>query len=484
MIAVGVEEGIHRGDMAAPNKYRPQVLLGSDSHVMAWNPALSIYRVNRYQKQFSLDEKLERWKYEESKLDFIEELLLRNLDHCAEQILSYLDFQDQLGCLLVSRLWNEYIGGPVFHRKIEGLIGKEAGLQELAEQEGWGRQTTEEAELEVNKKLLAKVFLLKDIWRTREPKARRLFCDSFVLSLRADEETVFCGLNNGCVQAWDAVSMIKQREEECHEKGVKCIDMNSKVFLTGSYDTTFKVWERSSWTPLKTFNVHNDSVWDLRLHGTTVATAGLDGAVILYDFKTEFDLVVRCYIQADGDLVSAVDFSTQYLVTGHEDSYVGVWQLPEGTRMHTLTGHNGGVTGISLQGNLAATSSYDSMVRLWDVLAGTCLLTFTDPENFVRCVALQGQRIVSGDFGGEVHMWDLRSKDGKFEVANHRKWECHKGHIVCIQLSASRIVSGSRDKTLMVSDFWLKTVDSLGPKESESGRMRHSRFLKRDILSL
>ena len=86
-------------------------------------------------------------------------------------------------------------------------------------------------------------------------------------------------------------------------------------------------------------------------------------------------------------------------------------------------------------------------VRLWDVLAGTCLLTFTDPENFVRCVALQGQvhllsclfrflssskhfimhqRIVSGDFGGEVHLWDLRSKDGKFEVANHRKWECHK----------------------------------------------------------
>ena len=98
--------------------------------------------------------------------------------------------------------------------------------------------------------------------------------------------------------------------------------------------------------------------------------------------------------QADGDLVSAVDFSPHYLVTGHEvtdynswyikswskdlsslnissqllllffqDSYVGVWKLPEGTRTHTLTGHNGGVTGISLQGSLAATSSYDSMVR-------------------------------------------------------------------------------------------------------------------------
>ena len=32
----------------------------------------------------------------------------------------------------------------------------------------------------------------------------------------------------------------------------------------------------------------------------------------------------------------------------------------------------------------------------------------------------------------------------RVSVGNHRKWECHKGHIVCIQLSASRIVTGSR----------------------------------------
>ena len=37
-------------------------------------------------------------------------------------------------------------------------------------------------------------------WSWCSPQARRLFCDSFVLSLRADENTVMCGLNNGCVQ--------------------------------------------------------------------------------------------------------------------------------------------------------------------------------------------------------------------------------------------------------------------------------------------
>ena len=85
-------------------------------------------------------------------------------------------------------------------------------------------------------------------------------------------------------------------------------------------------------------------------------------------------------------------------------------------------------------------------------------------------------------------------------VDNHRAWECHKGHVVCIQLNACRIISGSRwskkqskitrinqtlldrDKTLMINDFWLKTIDSLGPKETTTKRM--SRFLNRPIFDL
>ena len=83
------------------------------------------------------------------------------------------------------------------------------------------------------------------------------------------------------------------------------------------------------------------------------ATAGLDGTVILYDFVSDYDLRVRCYIQviisiyylyhkrqdivelshvaqAHGDLVSAVDFSEDHLVTGYEDTNVGVWSMTTG----------------------------------------------------------------------------------------------------------------------------------------------------------
>ena len=55
-----------------------------------------LFRVNRYQTQFTLDKKVDKYKYELSKMDFIEEFLLRNMDHCAEYVISYLDFEVDL----------------------------------------------------------------------------------------------------------------------------------------------------------------------------------------------------------------------------------------------------------------------------------------------------------------------------------------------------------------------------------------------------
>ena len=71
--------------------------------------------------------------------------------------------------------------------------------------------------------------------------------------------------------------------------------------------------------------------------------------------------------QAHGDLVSAVDFSEDHLVTGYEDSNVGVWSMETGRQLHDMPGHNGGVTGIQIQLNLAASSSYDSTVIIYNL---------------------------------------------------------------------------------------------------------------------
>jgi len=469
------------------SRFRPHVSLGSENkNVMQWNPALHIYRVNRFQKQFSLDEKIDRCRNLSNKVDFVEELLMRNMDHCAEYVISLLNFKDQLSCVLVSKLWRDFIEGSIFRRRVQDLLQVDQGLSSLVEQEGWRQEVDKPLEelrdLSVFKKILAKVILLKDVWRSREPKAKRLFCDSFVLSLKSDEDTLFCGLNSGCVQAWDMTYLGKTKEQECHDKGVKCIDVNSKVFITGSYDTTMKVWRRDSWSCVKILTLHNDSVWDLKMHGSTVATAGLDGSVLVYDFISDFDLNVRCYIQVNSDLVSAVDFGPEYLVTGHEDNFLGVWRLETGERVKTLTGHSGGVTGVSVQGTLAASSSYDATVRLWDLAEGVCLKELMEPIDFCRCIGFLGSRLVAGDFGGNVHLWDFVfvGEERKVKIVNHRSWECHKGHVVCVQLDACRIISGSRDRHVIVNDFWAKMMDAMS-RRGNKPPVKMSRFLNRPL---
>ncbi len=44
-------------------------------------------------------------------------------------------------------------------------------------------------------------------------------------------------------------------------------------------------------------------------------------------------------------------------------------------------------------------------------------------------------------------------------VRNRRHFKAHGGHVVSIQVSARRVLSGSRDKTALVQDFWAKMLD-------------------------
>ena len=57
----------------------------------------------------------------------------------------------------------------------------------------------------------------------------------------------------------------------------------------------------------------------------------------------------------------------------------------------------------------------------------------------------QGHILACGDFGGNVHLWDVRIVDNasRVQVRNYRKFEAHKGHVVCLQLNARRIVTGA-----------------------------------------
>ena len=225
----------------AGRKERPQVALGRDDRLMTWSSNLNIYRVNRFHPFDLSSYEKSKAKAEAliaSKFDIIEALLMRNMVEAAEKIFYYVGLESSRDCVMVCKLWYEFLSCHLFKRWAEQLVNGDESLQELAEAEHWN--THLEAEVDqiedflIYRKICYRIFGLREVWRYREPKLRRLQCESFVLSLKFVEDELFCGLNNGCLQLWDLEWTSKKREEEIHDKGVKCIDMNEKIICTGS----------------------------------------------------------------------------------------------------------------------------------------------------------------------------------------------------------------------------------------------------------
>jgi len=197
---------------------------GSDS-LMSWCPGLNIYRVNRFniltndkpRKQIT-----SKWITEEGykKFDIIEELLLHNLVHIAEEIFAYVGFPYTWSCLRVNRLWYDFLANHLFPRWAEQLISQDPSLNDIY-------QAEELTSLNPGK-ICWQVHQLKEVWQSQRPKVKRLSCDSFVLSIKVHQDRhLYCGLNNGSLQLWDLQSAsVGQRLHEhpdAHDKGVKVL---------------------------------------------------------------------------------------------------------------------------------------------------------------------------------------------------------------------------------------------------------------------
>ena len=102
---------------------RPQISLGrGDDRLMTWSTNLNIYRVNRF-NPIDLDGKDKRnnnisssWGNRVQRFDFVESLLMRNMVDVVEAIFGYVGIESSRDCLLVCRLWYEFLTVHIFKR--------------------------------------------------------------------------------------------------------------------------------------------------------------------------------------------------------------------------------------------------------------------------------------------------------------------------------------------------------------------------------
>ena len=143
--------------------------------------------------------------------------------------------------------------------------------------------------------------------------------------------------------------------------------------------------------------------------GTSIATAGYDKTIRLWDANTSQEIFCQeahsrpsydCAFNGDGSLL----FSTGL------DSYARMWDLRSGRCLWTMKGHSKGVTSVSVDvtNSLCVTGGEDNLVKVWDLRKQENAYTIPAHSRLVSSVSFEPKRgcwFSSSSFDGTIKLW-------------------------------------------------------------------------------
>ena len=240
----------------------------------------------------------------------------------------------------------------------------------------------------------------------------------------------------------DALSLVTGRGIAVQDTAITCqsISPDGRWLVTGSTDTTARVWDLSASDPGATPRV-------LRGH---------EGGI-------------KCL---------SISPNSRWLVTGSWDGTARVWNLlasDGGLSPHILRGHEEGILCLSISpdgrwlitgsGNpfssVTRDRSKDNTARVWDLSAvdpSASSRILRGHEDNIECLSItpDGRWLITGSRDKMARIWDLSAID---PVASSRALRGHEDSIECLAISPDSrwLITGSRDKTARIWD--LSAVD-------------------------
>jgi len=195
------------------------------------------------------------------------------------------------------------------------------------------------------------------------------------------------------------------------------ISSDGQFALSGSWDSTLRLWDLNYGTTTRRFVGHTNDVLSVAFSSDNrqIVSGSRDKTIKLWNTLGECKYTIED--QGHTDWVSCVRFSPNnvnpIIVSGAWDKTVKVWNLTNCKLRNNLVGHTGYINTVcvSPDGSLCASGGKDGSARLWDLNKGQNLysldggdiihaLTFS-PTRYWLCAATQ-----SG-----IKIWDLEGKE-------------------------------------------------------------------------
>lgn len=174
---------------------------------------------------------------------------------------------------------------------------------------------------------------------------------------------------------------------------------DSSRMCSGAGDSTARIWDCNTQTPLHTLSGHSNWVLCVTYSpdGKLIATGSMDNTIRLWDATT--GKPVGKPLLGHSKWVSSLSWEPLHLVkasdnprlvSGSKDGTVKVWDTTTRTCTMTLSSHTGAVSCVKWSGsNIVYSASHDKTIKAWDISAnGKCVQTLKSHAHWVNHLSL------------------------------------------------------------------------------------------------
>ncbi|CAK7896228.1 cell division control protein 4 [[Candida] anglica] len=154
-----------------------------------------------------------------------------------------------------------------------------------------------------------------------------------------------------------------------HTHSVRSVSGYGNIILSGSYDTTVRVWDLLDNGRCKhVLSGHQDKIYSTALdfQNKRCFSGSMDATINVWDFEKGKLLHT---LEGHGSLVGLLELSKEYLVSAAADATLRVWNPESGRNLSKLEGHTAAITCFQ-HDNLRIVSGSEKMLKLWDIKSG------------------------------------------------------------------------------------------------------------------
>jgi WD40 repeat protein len=228
-----------------------------------------------------------------------------------------------------------------------------------------------------------------------------------------------------------------------------------RLLASAGLDGAVKLWDPTTGQERHTFAAHKGIVYSVAFQrdGRLLASAGEDEVVRLWDVPRRTAAGSLGKIGTNQVYCLAFSPAGGQLAVAHRNGTVTLWNAVTGRQQRSVAAHAAGfgVHGLaySADGRHLATASLDKTVKVWDAATGERLGTLQGHVGYVWSAAFDPDdpnRLASCGMDGSVRIWDV----AQGTVVQHLPAHPGSAFAVVFSKDGSRLFSAGADKTIKV----------------------------------